>query len=110
MKNNFPDAFKVALKYSEMTQEDLEEKSGVSRQTISLYSNRDTNITKEKLMRLCIGMSLPYEISIALFDISPCPLRNTAQDLTYKLILETETMRSVEECNELLSKLGEKAL
>lgn len=103
MKLDLASALKAAQKYSGLTQEQIANNAHLSRQAVSDYMRKNnTGITKPTLVKLCIGMSLPWVISEELFKRAGYTFTYSEQDLAYKQLLTSMSFRTIPECNEYL--------
>ena len=100
MGRTFPGALKAAQDFSGLTQEDIAYNSHINRSTISDYMRgKDTRITKPTLVKLCIGMNLPWRITEEVFNLSEYHLNYSEQDCGYRQILQTMSFKTIQECN-----------
>ena len=101
----FGDALVYLMSWIEITVEDLAEKSLLSAKTIQrMRNNPDYPKDIDSVVAMCIGMSLPPELSYALIEKSGYTLRlaQSHSHLMYKFFLEHCYKQSVTECNEML--------
>ncbi|MGX7092566.1 ImmA/IrrE family metallo-endopeptidase [Hutsoniella sourekii] len=108
---SFPEALTVCMEWSDMSQNEISEKSHLDVKTIQRLKNGETTKPDIKtIICLCIGMKLHPEISLALINESPYKLGNSNQDLAYRFILTSCYTLSIEECNQKLAGLGVETL
>lgn len=103
----FPDALHYLMKDRRMTVERLEEASLLSTRTIIRLSNDpDYGVTREHIVALSVGLTLPPIISMELVRKAGLVMRNTALDNTYCMILCAMYSSTIETVNDLLVSLG----
>ena len=103
MGHTFPGALKAAQDFSGLTQDDIGHNSHINRSTVSDYMRgKDTRITKPTLVKLCVGMNLPWRITEEVFNRSEYRLSYSEQDCGYRQILQTMSFKTIQECNTFL--------
>lgn len=103
----FPDALHYLMKDRKMTVEHLEETSLISTRTIIRLSNDpDYGVTREHIVALSVGLTLPPIISMELLRKAGLVMRNTSLDNTYHMILCVMYSSTIEAVNDLLLSLG----
>lgn len=111
LPEGFPKALRRVIEWTDMTQEEFAYHAGMSVKTLSrLISGETQNPTPQMIMRICIGLSLPVELSIRLMKRSGNELRTSRQDLAYMQLLFFSGYYDIEQCNEILSCQGLKTL
>jgi len=94
---NFPDTLAVLMEQAHITEELLEERSGISARTISrLRSEERSNYSMDQVIVLCIALQLPPWLSCELLERAGLILRRTKQHRAYRLILDCMFMDDVE--------------
>lgn len=108
LPNTFPKTLSFHRKRKNLTQENLEEVTGISVATIRrLEKSNEANRSVEHLMALSLGMKLYPTLSYDLFDKSGNTLRNElATHLAYKMVLNTYYHLGAQECNDWLVGMG----
>ena len=108
---SFPNALQACIEWSEMSQNEIAERSGVDVKTIQRLKNGETrNPDIKTIICLCIGMQLYPEISYALINESSYRLGNSQRDIAYKFILNTCYTMTIDECNKHLQTFGVEAV
>ena len=103
----FPDALHYLMRDRKMTVEHLEETSLISTRTIIRLSNDpDYSVTREHIVALSIGLSLPPIISMELLRKAGLTMKNTALHNTYRMILYEMYSSTIELVNDFLVSLG----
>jgi hypothetical protein len=62
------------------------------------------------VMRICIGLRLPVELSLRLMERSGNELRSTRQDMAYMKLLFFSGYYTITQCNTILEYQGFKTL
>jgi len=103
----FSNALHYLMKDQKMTVEHLEETSLISTRTIIRLSN-DPNygVTREHIVALSVGLTLPPIVSVELLRKAGLVMRNNALDNTYFMILCVMYASTIETVNDLLLSLG----
>lgn len=100
---DFPDALCFLMKERGMTLELLEEKSGISVRTIKrLRNDPDYNVTREHIVALSVGMSLPPIVSSKLLRKAGLEMKNTITHNAYRMILSMMYCCDIDEINDFL--------
>lgn len=111
LPNNFPEALDTLIKWSELTEEQIAERSDLSTRTIQRLRNDDTqNVKLETVLQLCIGMKLPFQLSKALIERSGNAFKTNEQDFSYEFLITAYSGRTLYECNEFLRGIGQPVL
>ena len=111
LKEAFTESFDAVVKWSDMTEEELEEKADIDARTIQrLRNDPDQNPTIETMMPLCIAMKLPPTISRTLLAKAGIVFKATERDFMYQLLLDGCYIHPLEECNKMLVEQGIKPL
>lgn len=108
---DLPSCFSTALSkvidWTEMKQEDICCLSWAAERTLrNLKSNPDANPSIQIVVRLCIGMSLPYEIAQYLISRSGYQMRATPRDMVYTQLLFFSYQYDIDDCNRILISQG----
>ncbi len=104
---DFPDALHYLMKDRKMTVEHLEEVSLISTRTIIRLSNDpEYGVTREHIVALSVGLTLPPVISSELLRKAGLVMRNTTLDNTYRMILCMMYSSTIETVNDLLISPG----
>lgn len=103
----FPAALHYLMKDQKMTVEHLEETSLISTRTIIRLSN-DPNygVTREHIVALSVGLTLPPIISVELLRKAGLAMKNTTLHNTYLMILYEMYSSTIELVNDFLASLG----
>ena len=103
---------KALMKWVKITGKKLADKSEVSEKTIQrIRTGETTNPNIETMVALCIGMDLPYEVSLAFIEKAGLNLMgNNPERLIYKFFLKDGCNLDIYECDELLKSKGYKGL
>ena len=103
----FSDALRYLMKDRKMTVEHLEETSLISTRTIIRLSNDpDYGVTREHIVALSVGLTLPPIISMELLRKAGLIMKNTPLHNTYRMILCTMYLSTIETVNDFLISLG----
>ena len=103
----FPAALHYLMKDQKMTVEHLEETSLISTRTIIRLSNDpEYGVTREHIVALSVGLTLPPVISMELLRKAGLAMKNTSLHNTYTMILCMMYSSTIESVNDLLVSLG----
>jgi len=103
----FNDALKLFMKQKKVTIEELADRVNLSSRTIQYMRNdEDCTPTIQHVVAICIGLHLMPSYSYQLLDLSGYSLKSSKQHKTYRFLLDTAYMHSVDECNEFLERVG----
>lgn len=90
-----------------MTEYDLSIRTGISEVTISrLRTKHDYTREKETVIKLCLGLQLPYILSEDLLRKAGIVLTSSKQDLLYSVLLQKSSEYTVRQCSMIMEKLG----
>ena len=90
-----------------MTVEHLEETSLISTRTIIRLSNDlDYGVTREHIVALSVGLTLPPIISMELLRKAGLAMKNTILHNTYRMIMCEMYLSTIELVNDFLISLG----
>lgn len=105
-------SLKTLMKWVNINGRKLADKSEVSEKTIQrIRTGETTNPNIETMISLCIGMDLPYEVSLAFIEKAGLTLMgNNPERLIYKFFLKDGCNLDIYECDELLKSKGFKGL
>lgn len=94
----FPDALHYLMKDQKMTVEHLEETSLISTRTIIRLSNDpDYGVTREHIVALSVGLTLPPIISAELLRKAGLAMKNTTLHNTYRMIMCEMYLSTIEQ-------------
>ncbi len=103
----FSEALHYLMKEKRMTVEHLEEKSLISTRTILRLSNDpEYNVTREHIVALSVGLTLPPIISMGLLGKAGLAMKNSRLHNTYIMILCTMYTSEIEAVNRFLISLN----
>ena len=103
----FPDALHYLMKDQKMTVEHLEETSLISTRTIIRLSNDpDYGVTREHIVALSVGLTLPPIISMELLRKAGLVMKNTIRHNTYCMVLCEMYSCKIEAVNQFLVSLN----
>lgn len=103
----FPDALHYLMKDQKITVEHLEETSLISTRTIIRLSNDpDYGVTREHIVALSVGLTLPPIISMELLRKAGLVMKNTTIHNIYCMILYGMYSSTIELVNDFLGSLG----
>ena len=103
----FPDALHYLMKERKMTVEHLEEASLISTRTIIRLSNdSEYGVTREHIVALSVGLTLPPIISTGVLWKAGLVMKNTALHNTYRMILSAMYSSKIKTVNDFLISLG----
>ncbi len=109
--NGMPPAFPEALAYlmerRSVTEEKMEEITGISVSTISRLRRKEKNTyAVDQVMAICVGLHLPPVISRELFHRAGIILRANRQHRAYQMILDCLYMDSIQQVQDFLKRQG----
>lgn len=112
LPRTFPESLNMLIEWSELTMEDLAERSLLSDRTIRRMRNEaDYNPPIESVVALCIAMQLPPQFSRHLIEVSGNTFRYSNQaHFIYESFILGFYNQSIQDCNELLKAQGFKEL
>ena len=103
----FPDALHYLMKDQKMTVEHLEETSLISTRTIIRLSNDpDYGVTREHIVALSVGLTLPPIISMELLRKAGLVIKITMRHNTYCMVLCEMYSYKIEAVNKCLVSLN----
>lgn len=112
LPRTFPESLNILIDWSELSMEDLAEKSLLSDRTIRRMRNEaDYNPPIESVVALCVAMKLPPQFSRHLIEVSGNAFRYSNQaHFMYESFITGFYNQSIHYCNELLREQGFKEL
>ena len=111
LPESFPKALKKIIAWTELNQDTIAEKTKMDRRTLQRLMSGDIQSPSTIIvMRICIGLAIPIEISLKLLERSGNVLRSTQQDMAYMQLLFFSGYYTIEQCNRLLMLQGVKPL
>ncbi|MBR1592145.1 MAG: hypothetical protein IJ666_03955 [Ruminococcus sp.] len=111
MPESFPKALRNVIAWTEKTEKEFALESEITPKTLSrLLSGETQKPTPQLIMRICMGVKLPFEISMRLMKKSGNELRISKQDLAYTKLLVLSGAYTIEESNVLMRNQGVKEL
>lgn len=107
MNGSHPEMFTALTEWSEMKDDEIAYESWLSDRTIrNLKSDEESSPGKVTLIQLCIGMSLPMEVSWKLLTAFGYSAVFTEKDMAYMQLLMFAYKYTIEDCNAILTGLG----
>ena len=107
MNGSHPEMFSAIIEWSDMKEDEIAYESWVSDRTIrNLKSDEESSPSKVTLIQLCIGMSLPMEVSWKLLNAFGFGASYTEKDMMYMQFLMSAYKYTIEDCNAILTGLG----
>ena len=107
MPEDFGESLTQVVEWTEMTREQVAEDSWISERTVyRLCANGTDNPSLNMVVQLCIGMSLPFEVSMKLMERAGYRPRNNLRDMTIMHLLILSYKYNIEDCNKLLIAQG----
>ena len=107
MPEDFGESLTQVVKWTHKTREQIANDCWMSEKTIYRLCN---NVTENPgigvIVQLCIGMNLPFEVSMKLIERAGYRPRNTLRDMTIMQMLILSYKYSIEDCNKLLIAQG----
>ena len=107
MPEDFGESLTQVVKWTNKTREQIANDCWMSEKTIYRLCN---NVTENPgigvIVQLCIGMNLPFEVSMKLIERAGYRPRNTLRDMTIMQMLILSYKYSIEDCNKLLIAQG----
>ena len=111
LPDTFPETLSMLMTQSGITEENLEERSGISVRTISrLRREERSNYSMDQVIALCVALQLPPWLSAELLDRAGLLLRRTKQHRAYRLILDCMFMDTLDTVQSFLRASGCEAL
>lgn len=111
LPDTFPETLSMLMTQSGITEENLEERSGISVRTISrLRREERSNYSMDQVIALCVALQLPPWLSTELLDRAGLLLRRTKQHRAYRLILDCMFMDTLDTVQSFLRASGCEAL
>ena len=109
--HDFPKALDAVVKWSEMENKDIAEAAWVNAKTLYLLRTSDEESPSlQVVIRLCIAMKLPTEVSYCLIESSGCGKRANLKDMGFVQYLEAPGLFTVELINQLQKAAGRPTL
>ncbi|MDC7248471.1 MAG: helix-turn-helix transcriptional regulator [Sphaerochaetaceae bacterium] len=101
-------SLKAIMKWVDITGRQLADKSEISEKTIQrIRTGETTNPSIETMVALCIGLELPYKISLLFIETAGLKLIcNTEEKMLYNFFLKDGCNFDIYECDELLKSKG----
>ena len=101
-------SLKALMKWVNISERKLADKSEVSEKTIQrIRTGESASPTLETMVALCIGMDLPYDVSLAFIEKAGLTLiGNTAEKLLFKFFLKDGCSYDIYKCDEILKAKG----
>lgn len=107
MPEDFGESLTQVVEWTEMTREQIAVSCWVNEKTIyRLCNNITENPSINMVVQLCIGMSLPFEVSMKLMERAGYRPRNNLRDMTIMHLLILSYKYNIEDCNKLLIAQG----
>ena len=107
MNGSHPEMFTALIEWSDMKVDEIAYESWVSDRTIrNLKSDEESSPGKVTLIQLCIGMSLPMEVSWKLLTAFGFGAAYTEKEMIYMQLLMFAYKYTIEECNAILTGVG----
>ena len=109
--NDFPSSLDAVMQWSEIEPKKIAEEAWVNPKTLYTLRTDDTvRPTLQLMIRLCIAMKLPSEVSYRLIEASGCGKRANVEEIGCAQFLEAPGAFTVETAHELLILQGKKGL
>lgn len=109
--NDFPKSLDAVIKWSEMENKDIAEAAWVNPKTLYLLRTSDEESPSlQVIIRLCVAMKLPTEVSYCLIESSGCGKRANLKDMGFVQYLEAPGLFTVELINQLQKAAGRPTL
>ena len=111
LPESFPKALKNVIEWTDLSYEKFAFQAGMPKRTLGrLLSGDIEHPSAQIVMRICIGLSLPVELSLRLMERSGNELRSTRQDMAYMKLLFFSGYYTISQCNTFLEYQGFKTL
>lgn len=106
--NSLSKSLITLMKWIRISETSLANKSGISEKTIQrIRTGKRPNPTILKMVALCIGLELPYDVCLALIDKAGlCLKSNTQENMLYKFFLKDGCSLDIYRCDEILKAKG----
>lgn len=102
-KKSFSDTLVNLMKWRNMSEKTLADKSLQSEKTIQRYRNRNSSPTKYSSIALCIGLDLPYEVAREFLTTAGIALSKTDEDLLLDFFISDGCTYDIYECQDYLT-------
>ncbi len=100
MGNDFAASMEAVVQWSDMDRGEICEKAWIDKKTLYNLCNNDKDKPTLKIMvRLCLSMQLPMEVSIMLIECSRCGTRATLTDMGFLQFIACPTLFTVKSAN-----------
>ena len=108
---DFPSAMSAVVAWSDMEKGEIAHDAWIDDKTLYKLCHSDEERPTLKIMvRLCVAMQLPMEISILLVEASQCGTRATLTDMGFIQFLAMPSLYTVKLINEILAAQGRQTL
>jgi len=106
--NNLSKSLIALMEWVGINEVKLSDKSGLSEKTIQrIRTGQRTNPTLSTIIALCIGLELPYDVSVIFIEKAGFKLfGNTPENMLYKFFLKDGCNHDIYQCDELLRAKG----
>ena len=109
--NDFPKSLDAVIKWTEMENKEIAEAAWINAKTLyMLRTNDEESPSLQVMIRLCIAMKLPTEVSYCLIESSGCGKRANLKDMGFVQYLEAPGLFTVEMINQLQTAAGRPTL
>lgn len=103
LPESFPKALRSVIKWTGLTQESVAEQAAMTHRTLArLLSGETEKPSPQIVMKICIGLKLPVELSIKLMERSGNSFHSSQQDVAYLQLLFFSGYYSIAQCNRIL--------
>ena len=109
--NDFSKSLDAVIKWTEMENKEIAEAAWINAKTLyMLRTNDEESPSLQVMIRLCIAMKLPTEVSYCLIESSGCGKRANLKDMGFVQYLEAPGLFTVEMINQLQTAAGRPTL
>ena len=108
---DFPKSLDAVIKWSEMENKEIAEAAWMNTKTLYLLRTSDEESPSlQVVIRLCVAMKLPTEVSYCLIESSGCSKHANLKDMGFVQYLESPGVFTVEIINQLQAAAGKPTL
>ncbi|MDD6269173.1 MAG: ImmA/IrrE family metallo-endopeptidase [Oscillospiraceae bacterium] len=108
---SFPEALTAVVEWSDMKKGEIAQAAWTDEKTLyNLCHDDEIRVSMETVVRLCIAMNLPTEVSYRLLNCSGNPPKAVASDIAFIQFLDAPSLYTIGDCNKILAAQGSRTL
>lgn len=106
--NSLSKSLKALMKWVDISEAKLSDKSGLTEKTIQrIRTEQSINPHLSTIIALCIGLELPYKVSLAFLDKAGLSLKtNSTENMLFNFFISDGCNFDIYQCDELLRAKG----